>query len=115
MLSTDENNLEKVLIALADPTRRQLLNLIAARGQATATTLATTVTVSRQAVVKHLTVLNGAGLVASNRVGREVRYKVCPDQLSEAAEWMANLAADWDKRLGWIKRKAEANNKTDLT
>ena len=115
MLSTDKNNFENVLIALADPTRRQLLNLIASRGQATATTLAAMVTISRQAVVKHLTVLNGAGLVASDRVGREVRYTVCPHQLSSTAEWMANLAADWDKRLEWVKHTAEMNNKSDLT
>ncbi|MGM0829087.1 MAG: ArsR/SmtB family transcription factor [Bacillota bacterium] len=94
-------------IALADPTRRELLDLIALRGQATATTLATTVTVSRQAVVKHLTILKDAKLVSSNRVGREVRYKVCPDQLSSTVEWMANLAADWDRKLEWIKRIAE--------
>lgn len=115
MLFTDMNNFENVLIALADPTRRQLLNLIAARGQATATTLAAIVPVSRQAVVKHLTVLNGAGLVVSSRVGREVRYTVCPHQLSATAEWMANLAADWDRRLEWVKRVAETNNKSDLT
>jgi DNA-binding transcriptional ArsR family regulator len=106
MMSTDKN-FENVLMALADPTRRQLLNLIATRGQATATTLATTVTVSRQAVAKHLTVLNGSGLVTSNRIGREVLYRVCPHQLSATAQWMANLAADWDKRLEWVKHIAE--------
>jgi DNA-binding transcriptional ArsR family regulator len=109
MMSTDKN-FENVLIALADPTRRQLLNLIATRGQATATTLADTVTMSRQAVAKHLTVLNGSGLVTSDRIGREVLYRVCPHQLSSTAKWMENLAADWDKRLEWIKRSAEKNN-----
>lgn len=108
-----KNDYEKVFIALADPTRRQLLNLIAARGQATASTLTKTVTVSRQAVVKHLSVLNGAGLVASDRVGREVRYTVRPDQLSAAAEWMADLASDWDRRLEWIKDRAETNRKRE--
>ncbi|MGG1576205.1 ArsR/SmtB family transcription factor, partial [Fictibacillus sp. NRS-1165] len=74
MVSTDETHFENVLIALADPTRRQLLTLIAARGKASATALAATVTVSRQAVVKHLTVLNGAGLVKKDRIGREVLF-----------------------------------------
>lgn len=107
MATADNANFENVLIALADPTRRELLDLIALRGQATATALATAVTVSRQAVVKHLTILKDAKLVSSNRVGREVRYKVCPQQLSSTAEWMENLASDWDRKLDWIKRMAE--------
>lgn len=115
MPSADNKNFEKVLIALADPTRRELLDHIAIIGQVTATTLATKVTVSRQAVVKHLTVMDNAGLVTSKRVGREVRYKVCPEQLSSAAEWMGNMAADWDRKLEWIKRVAETNNNSDLT
>lgn len=114
MESTNHNGYEEVLIALADPTRRQILNLIATMGQATATTLAKRVTVSRQAVVKHLTVLNGAELVASNRVGREVKYSVSPEKLSATAEWMASLAKDWDRRLEWIKHAAESKNKSDL-
>ncbi|MFE8696092.1 ArsR/SmtB family transcription factor [Cytobacillus sp. FJAT-53684] len=97
METTDSSHYENILIALADPMRRELLDLIALRGEATATTLATMVTVSRQAVVKHLTILKGARLVSSNRVGREVRYKVCPQELSSTAEWMANLATDWDR------------------
>ncbi|EQB34714.1 hypothetical protein M948_20210 [Virgibacillus sp. CM-4] len=115
MLSTENENFGNVLIALADPTRRQLLDHIAFMGQATATTLATKVTVSRQAVVKHLTVMDDAGLVSSNRVGREVRYNVCPNQLSRAAEWMEKIAAEWDKRLEWIKRIAEEKDNSELT
>jgi DNA-binding transcriptional ArsR family regulator len=107
LATTDSSIFEDVLIALADPTRRELLDLIALSEQATATTLATKVTVSRQAVVKHLTILKDARLVSSNRVGREVRYMLCPQQLSSTAEWMANLAADWDRKLEWIKRIAE--------
>jgi DNA-binding transcriptional ArsR family regulator len=110
MLTTDSRNFENVLIALADPKRRELLDLIALRGQATASTLATKVTVFRQAVVKHLTVLKDAKIVSSDRVGREVRYKVCPQQLTSTAEWMANLAADWDRKLEWIKRMAETQD-----
>ena len=64
---------DSVLVALADPTRRQLLDLLAAQGEATATTLAARLPVSRQAVVKHLAILNAAGLVSGSRVGREVR------------------------------------------
>ncbi|MEV0573371.1 metalloregulator ArsR/SmtB family transcription factor [Streptomyces sp. NPDC050392] len=99
---------DSVLAALADPTRRQLLDQLAARGEATATTLAERLPVSRQAVVKHLAVLDAAGLVAGTRVGREVRYAVRPAALDATARWMASLAADWDLRLATIKRVAEA-------
>jgi DNA-binding transcriptional ArsR family regulator len=99
---------DSVLVALADPTRRQLLDLLAARGEATATTLAARLPVSRQAVVKHLAVLDAAGLVSGSRVGREVRYAVRPAALDATARWMAALAASWDRRLASIKRVAEA-------
>jgi DNA-binding transcriptional ArsR family regulator len=99
---------DSVLVALADPTRRQLLDLLAAQGEATATALAARLPVSRQAVVKHLAVLHAAGLVSGRRVGREVRYAVRPAALNATARWMAALAADWDRRLANIKRVAEA-------
>ncbi|MGW1710050.1 ArsR/SmtB family transcription factor [Streptomyces sp. NPDC002206] len=99
---------DSVLAALADPTRRQLLELLAAQDEVTATTLAARLPVSRQAVVKHLAVLDAAGLVSGSRVGREVRYTVRPAALDATARWMAALAADWDRRLAKIKRVAEA-------
>ncbi|MFD9539019.1 ArsR/SmtB family transcription factor [Streptomyces sp. NPDC060022] len=99
---------DSVLGALADPTRRRLLDLLAAQGEATATTLAEGLPVSRQAVVKHLAVLDAAGLVTGGRVGREVRYTVRPAALDATARWMATLATDWDRRLADIKRVAEA-------
>jgi DNA-binding transcriptional ArsR family regulator len=99
---------DSVLAALADPTRRQLLDLLAAQGEATATTLAKGLPVTRQAVVRHLAVLDAAGLVSGGRVGREVRYAVRPVALDATARWMAALATDWDRRLANIKRVAEA-------
>ncbi|MEU8675512.1 metalloregulator ArsR/SmtB family transcription factor [Streptomyces sp. NPDC048560] len=107
---TDEGGAEAVdgvLAALADPTRRQLLDLLAAQGEATATTLAARLPVSRQAVVKHLAVLDAAGLVSGSRVGREMRYTVRPAALDATSRWMAALASDWDRRLASIKRIAE--------
>lgn len=99
---------DSVFAALADPTRRQLLGLLGAEGELTATTLAERLPVSRQAVVKHLAVLDAAGLVAGRRAGREVRYLVQPAALTATARWMAALAVDWDRRLATIKRLAEA-------
>ncbi|MEV0650790.1 metalloregulator ArsR/SmtB family transcription factor [Phytomonospora sp. NPDC050363] len=96
-----------VLTALADPTRRRLLDLLAEHGEATATILAERLPVSRQAVVKHLNVLASAGLVTGGRVGREIRYSVQPTALNATARWMTAVAADWDRRLTRIKLSAE--------
>ena len=95
--------------AVADPTRRRLLDALLAHGEATATTLARDLPVTRQAVAKHLSVLERAGLVDSRRLGREVRYTVRPERLDEATEGLARVVAEWDDRLGAIKRLAESS------
>jgi DNA-binding transcriptional ArsR family regulator len=97
----------EVFAALADPTRRQVLDLLAARGEGSASALAAQLPVSRPAVVKHLTVLDRAGLVEARRRGREVLFTVRPEPLDSAARWMASVAADWDARLAKLKRLAE--------
>lgn len=94
--------------AVAEPTRRRVLDALLERGEATTTTLAEGLPVTRQAVAKHLVVLDRVGLVAGRRSGREVRYAVLPERLDDATEAMARLAAQWDRRLARIKRLAEA-------
>ena len=101
-----------VFAALADPTRRQVLGLLGAEGERTATALAERLPISRQAIVKHLAVLDEASLVVGRRVGREVRFAVRPEALVATARWMAALANDWDRRLSAIKRMAEATATT---
>jgi DNA-binding transcriptional ArsR family regulator len=100
-------DVDAVLAALADPARRRLLDALGERGAATATALAVGEPISRQAVVKHLGVLERAGLVTPRRSGREVFYEVRPDRLEATARWMADRAATWDRRLAAIKRLAE--------
>ena len=100
---------DQVFAALADPTRWRVLSLLAERGDGTATTLAGELPVSRVAVIKHLAVLDRAGLVESHRRGREVRYTVRTERLGATARWMAGLASEWDARLAAIKRMAEAD------
>ncbi|MBG0564751.1 ArsR/SmtB family transcription factor [Actinoplanes aureus] len=97
----------EVLSALSDPTRWQLLNELADRGGATATVLAVDRPVSRQAVVKHLGVLERAGLVTGRRAGREMRYTVRTERLDQTARWIADAASRWDTRLAAIKDLAE--------
>ncbi len=101
-----------VLAALADPTRWQVLSLLAAKGEGTATTVASELPVSRPAVVKHIGVLDRAGLVEGHRQGREMRYSVRPERLDETARGMAGVAFEWDTRLAALKRLAEAGEST---
>jgi DNA-binding transcriptional ArsR family regulator len=105
----DGDDVDELWAAVADPTRRRLLDALLAHGEATATTLAGDLPVTRQAVAKHLSVLARAGLVDSRKVGREVRYAVRPERLDTATEWLARVAAEWDDRLGAIKRLAESS------
>ena len=93
-----------VFAALGDPTRRELLEQVAARGEATATELAAALPITRQAVAKHLGILAGAGLVQPRREGRETRYAPTPEPLGDAIAWMADLGAQWDARLARFKR-----------
>jgi DNA-binding transcriptional ArsR family regulator len=93
-----------VFAALADPNRRHLLESISQRGQATATELAAELPVTRQAVAKHLGALARAGLVASERAGRETHYRVTPEPLEEALLWITTVGAEWDTRLARLRR-----------
>ncbi|HEX4792051.1 MAG TPA: metalloregulator ArsR/SmtB family transcription factor [Actinospica sp.] len=101
--------IEVVLAALADPTRRRILDGLSASGGGTATLLAQDLPVSRQAVVKHLGVLHDAGLVVARKAGREVRYSVAPAPLEATARWMTDLASEWDRPLQAVKRLAESS------
>lgn len=94
--------------AVAEPSRRRVLDLLVSHGASSAWGLAGHVSISRQAVSKHLGVLEGAGLVGRRRQGREVLYEVHPDRLHEATRAMAELATQWDRRLDAIRRLAEA-------
>jgi DNA-binding transcriptional ArsR family regulator len=103
---------DDVLTALADPSRRTVLERLAHAGGGTATTLAAELPISRQAVVKHLAQLDRARLVQARRVGREVRYSVRPGRLSAAAQGLEAVAAGWDRTLAALKRVAEETGTT---
>jgi len=100
---------ERLLEAVADGSRRRVLDLILKHGEVTPTALAAELPFTRQAVAKHLAVLDRAGLVESSRHGREVRYSVRPEHLDRAVRAMARVAARWDARLDTIKRLAESS------
>ena len=101
-------NSAEVFGALADPTRRQLLDLIGELPEgASASALAVRLPITRQAVSQHLAVLEESGLVTRARCGREVVYTVQPDELASAAEWLSARASRWRGRLAALKAEAE--------
>ncbi|HET7092143.1 MAG TPA: metalloregulator ArsR/SmtB family transcription factor [Thermomicrobiales bacterium] len=102
-----------VFAALADPNRRAVLTLIATSEGATATTIAARLPISRQAVVKHLTLLDRARLVQARRAGREVRYTLRPGRLAATAHELEAVAAGWDRTLAALKRIAESAEAAD--
>jgi len=107
-VSTATAEVDELWSAVGDPTRRRVLDVLLDRGEATATVVAGELPVTRQAVAKHLAVLDRAGLVEGRRQGREVRYAIRPQRLVAATRSMAQVAAEWDARLAAIKRIAEA-------
>jgi DNA-binding transcriptional ArsR family regulator len=94
--------------AIGDPTRRRMLDLLLSQGEGTATTLSASLPVTRQAVTKHLAVLDRVGLVESAPAGRERRYHVDEAQLARAVAQLSSVGASWDARLRRIKSLAEA-------
>ncbi|TDW86391.1 metalloregulator ArsR/SmtB family transcription factor [Kribbella sp. VKM Ac-2566] len=97
--------------AIGDPTRRRMLDLLLVSGGGTATSLSDQLPVTRQAVAKHLGVLDRAGLVHSTPSGRERRYTVDEDRLAHAINQLTDVTSAWDRRLQRIARIAEAIEK----
>ncbi|NKE62744.1 helix-turn-helix transcriptional regulator [Lentzea sp. PSKA42] len=93
--------------AIGDPTRRRMLDLLLTDGGGTATTLSEQLPVTRQAVAKHLGVLDGVGLVHVTTAGRERRYEVDEVQFARAVAQLSAVITTWDARLQRIKRIAE--------
>lgn len=97
----------EVFSALSDPTRWKVLTTLADRGEGSATMLARDLPVSRPAIIKHLKVLDDAGLVGSRKVGRDVLYSPRSERLEATARRLSELATAWDSRLMALKKLAE--------
>jgi ArsR family transcriptional regulator, cadmium/lead-responsive transcriptional repressor len=98
--------LDDLFDALGDPTRRRLLERLVHDGPHTATQLASGSAVSRQAIVKHLQTLMSVDLVASERSGREVRYRATTEPLATVVDWLRGASASWDRRGERLRRRA---------
>jgi DNA-binding transcriptional ArsR family regulator len=105
--ATIESVDDQLWSAIGDPTRRRLLDLLLTEGDGTSTSLSEQLPVTRQAVAKHLGVLDRVGLVHATTEGRERRYRVDDAQLARAAAQLGAVGSAWDGRLRRIKRLAE--------
>lgn len=105
---TGETSIVEICSALGDETRWTILCHLG-REAASASSLASLLPVSRQAITQHLDVLLAAGLVERHRRGREVRYQAVGTRLNAAAIQLESLASAWDRRLGSLRRRAEGH------
>jgi DNA-binding transcriptional ArsR family regulator len=85
--------------ALADPTRRRIVELLARRGDLTAGELANAFTSARPTISRHLRVLREAGVVRARAVAQERYYSLEAEKLSEIENWLARQRSRWTARL----------------
>ena len=98
-VSVSTRDPSQVFLALADPTRRKMIEQLSVLGPVTITQLTEVFPITRQAVTKHLDTLHDAGLVETERRGRERIVTFRPEPLREATDWVAAVEARWDRRL----------------
>jgi DNA-binding transcriptional ArsR family regulator len=96
-------NPQAIFAALSDQTRLDIFEQLASDGPASATEIARVVPVTRQAVAKHLSVLDEAGLVERTQAGREVRYAARPAVLGSVVTWVNQVGDEWDRRLDRLR------------
>lgn len=103
----------EVFAALADPNRLEVLSRLARSGPATATDLAASMPITRQAVSKHLAALDAVALVERHRSGREVMYSFRPDPLSDVVNWVSTVGGTWDERLHRLRDQVDGTAQED--
>lgn len=98
----------RVFFALGDRTRLALVRKLLAAGALSATALAQDAAVSRQAIVKHLQVLESAGIVEREPRGREVLYAIDARRVNEARAFLDAISAGWDRAIDRLRRIVES-------
>jgi DNA-binding transcriptional ArsR family regulator len=105
--------ISEVFAALADDTRRNIYEqLLASADGRTATELSESANVSRQAIVKHLQVLERSGLATPERDGREVRYYAAAEGTERASQWLIDHAAAWDRRIAALEERVRRTRRS---
>jgi DNA-binding transcriptional ArsR family regulator len=102
-----ENAVVGVFFALGDETRLLVVKKLGTGGALSATSLSEGAKVTRQAIVKHLQVLEGAGLVTHEKRGREVLYAINPNRLDDARTFLDGISVSWDRAIERLQRLVE--------
>lgn len=96
-----------IFAALGDPTRLSLIRTLSDGQTRSIASLSTGTSLTRQAITKHLRVLETAGLVQSARVGRESQFALRPDSLHEVRTYLDDVSRHWDEALGRLRAFVE--------
>jgi DNA-binding transcriptional ArsR family regulator len=107
MSKVSERAVAEVFFALGDDTRLSVVRKLGTGGALSATALSEGARVTRQAIVKHLQVLEAAGLVTHDKRGREVLYALEPVRLEEAHTFLDSVAAGWDRAIERLRTIVE--------
>lgn len=99
MILNEKNQERDIYVAIADPTRRKLLRLLADVEELPLNELTVHFEMGRTAVSKHLAILKEAGLVISRKVGRETRYRLNAGPLREIEDWVSFYRRFWSERI----------------
>jgi DNA-binding transcriptional ArsR family regulator len=102
-----ERAVADVFFALGDRTRLSVVKKLSGGGASSATALSEGAKVTRQAIVKHLQVLEGAGLVTHEKRGREVLYALEARRLEEARAFLDGISVGWDRAIERLRRMVE--------
>lgn len=101
-----QKDVQPVFRALADPTRRAILSMLA-EGERPIAEIAAAFDMTRPAVAKHLAVLEQGNLIAVEQRGRERINRLNPRALRTAADWLNHFEVFWDERLAALKQAVE--------
>jgi ArsR family transcriptional regulator, cadmium/lead-responsive transcriptional repressor len=96
-----------VFAALADPTRRHVVETLVREGSTSVPALSAVLPITRQAIAKHLAVLREAGLVSPHRAGRETRFSATTSPMAAASRWLDVTGAAWDDRLARLAARLD--------
>ena len=107
MSTARENGAADVFFALGDRTRLSIVRKLGSGGALSATALSDGAKVTRQAIVKHLQVLEGSGLVTHDKRGREVLYALQPQRFADARAFLDAVSASWDLAIQRLRRLVE--------
>jgi len=107
MSKANDRRVVDVFFALGDGTRLSMVTRLGSGGALSATALSDGAKVTRQAIVKHLQVLHGAGLVTYEKRGREVLYSLESRRLADASDFIDGISASWDRAIERLRQIVE--------